>query len=142
MSATILRNLVSSVFNIKATKVVLSGEISHKYSIHNHVGQAYMDYEDFTQLFGFNPKDGFKELTNEFATVTSYSNGNHHQDTVDGCPLLEVDGIEQYLFFVEISERIGISAYRDITLFGAADFKTKIASIEAADLARWEQWLK
>tara|TARA_S200002703_G_C3629494_1_gene193322 strand:+ start:112 stop:555 length:444 start_codon:yes stop_codon:yes gene_type:complete len=142
MSAKIIRNLVSSVFNVKAQNVILSGEIKPDYSITNNENVAYTDSEQSKSLFGFSPKKGFTKISEVVTTVT-YFNGNHNHSTELGCVLSEVKGIDEYLFFVEKSSGYTPDGnYENYTIFSAPNFKEYWFKIEQQDIARWEQWLQ
>ena len=141
MSANILRNLVSRVFDTTASKVILSGEINPNYSITNHEGVSYMDSSESKVLHGFNPKTGFK-LIPEVVTTVTYFNGNHDHSTELGCELSEVVGIDEFIFFVEIQEGYNSDGdFKYVTLYKAPNFKEYWEKINEEDLARWEQWL-
>ena len=141
MSANILRELVSRVFDTPASKVILSGEISPNYSITNHEGVSYMDSEESKVLHGFNPTTGFKLIPEVITTIT-YFNGNHDHNTDLGCELHEVNNIDEFIFFVEIHEGYNSDGeFKYITLYKAPNFKEHWNEVEQQDIARWEQWL-
>ena len=145
MSAQILRNLVSSVFNVKATSVVLSGEISPTYMTNNsHSSGCLYSDNNWESLYGFNPQKGFVKL--EHNTTNQTSNANGSWNTHNEVQLNLVDGVEDFIFFVsrkgwDYSDNNREDKGEETTLYKAPNFKDYFASVEEADLTRWEEWL-
>ena len=71
LSATIIRNVVSSVFNVESSKVVLSGILPETYdkSEDNSFGNLYAMKQDL-KMFAYTVEKGFTEI---FGTATGYS---------------------------------------------------------------------
>ena len=142
MSASILRNLVASVFNVKATSVVLSGEISPHWKGHYTSGVSYMDYtiDGIVKIWGFDPKKGFKEIEGVIKHTQMF-NGNHDSHFFDAEALhTKVSGSEVFFVTEHFTDTIG-SEGSSYTLYKAPDFKSHWAAIKATDVARWEEWL-
>ena len=139
MSANILRNLVSSVFNVKATKVRLSGDISPEYKGYS-VDACIAGYSTTEKVWAFNAQKGFRQLN--CVANTQYYNGGcdsyFHDAPVLGECLVEGD------IFVLIFSDSDSPNYDDNTswnLFKAPDFQEWRKNVEAQDLTRWESWL-
>jgi len=96
MSANILSNLVSSVFNVKATSVVLSGEISPDYFALSH-DNTQNDFS--TTLFGFTPTKGFVRIE-EVETIVNYDDCSSTGGQKRLFQLLPLP----YIFYVEVYE--------------------------------------
>jgi len=147
MSASILRNIVASVFNIKATNIILSGEVEPSMVWQDTYcdGSMGSDGKNY-QVFGFNPKSGFEQLN----IVGTYQRSNYAHSGIideDGISLCNVENVTNYVFFLVIEEGHNRwsgstqESWKHYTLYKAPDFKSHWAKIEANDLARWEQWL-
>ena len=148
MSESILRNLVASVFNIKATRVTLSGEIEATANWQN----SYMDgscgsNRDTYTIWGFNPQTGFVDISN---IVGRNERSNYtHSNTINelGKELHTVENAESYIFF--LINNNGYSHWSGSnqeewdswTLFKAPDFKNHWDKIEQEDIERWNNWL-
>lgn len=145
MSASILRNLVSSVFNVKATEVRLSGEISPDWT--GYAGRTrggMWDAEEDCAIWGFNPKSGFTLLNIVGDLEQGYQDGPVYEE--GAIPLFEVEGISDYIFFVVnhkgyYSDNQRSEEYNNWTLFKAPNFKEYIYKVQKEDIARWEQWI-
>lgn len=148
MSASILREIVARAFNVKATSVILSGEVSPCQKWQNDFFNGSMG-ENQTEfhIWGFNPKEGFVEIS---YIVGERSGSNYaHTSSVDeeGEELHTVDGVENFIFFIIYEE--GYSHWEGSpsedwnkwTLYKAPDFQEHWKKIEDEDIARWEQWL-
>jgi hypothetical protein len=139
MSASILRNIVSSTFNYPATQVILSGYISPEWVGKSVTNVAYTDTRDDVEyLYSWTAKDGFKPVNNCYDCVHFY-NGNHDKHEIKGKPLHECVTSDE-LFFVLIRKKDNYTEY--VTVFKAPNFAQKWAEIEAADVERWNEWLK
>ena len=138
MSASILRNIVSSTFGVKANHVRLSGEIPADWIGSFSTNVAYMDVrDDVEELYSWTPETGFK-LVEGCYTGSHFYNGNHDRDVTIGNPLHEcVDGTE--VFFVLVHKLDNYIDY--VTVFKAPNFAQKWAEIETEDTVRWEQWI-
>ena len=142
MSAKILREIVARSLNVKATSIVLSGEINPETSLTGNTCWSSQTTEHHYQLFGFNPQQGLVNLNQYVGNQNNASDGTQHG--TEGTSICNIKDVEQYIFFIIIED---IRAYDErwsdysIKLFKAPDFKSHWASIEEQDLARWEQWL-
>jgi hypothetical protein len=138
MSASILRNIVSSTFKYPANKIILSGYISPEWIGKSSTNVAYKDVRDDVEyLWSWNSIDGFKPVDNCY-NCSHYYNSNHNVTVTDGRPLHEcVDSTE--VFFVLVHK---LDDYIDyISVFKAPNFAQKWAEIEAEDVQRWENWI-
>jgi len=148
MSANILRSIVASTFNVKATNVVLSGEINPETSYQNSDTSGSLgSYEDNYQLFGFNPEEGFVELS-EYIGDEHRSNYNHDREwSTPGTPLYDIPNIDRYIFLVVINtghnrwQGSTDAEWDNTTLYKLPNFKEYWENIEEKDLNRWKEWL-
>ena len=159
MSASILRELVAKVFNIKATQVILSGELSPTTIFQNDRGHSWWGGAShcIQTVFGFNPNLGFKRIcgewnmglgiaNNEFVLKRDYAysdNGEFYESKGDEIGTLE-NGEDFIFFFVRSNEKgYGETAETEenFYLYKAPNFSEFLAKVEEKDIARWEQWL-
>jgi len=143
MSATILRNLIGSVLKIKATSIILSGEIAPKTSFTGNSCWSSQTTENFYQVWGFSPQQGLVELH----ITGNYQNCSDGSASIrEAIPLCDVPGIEEFIFFIVKHETYCSNENRNndltYTLYKAPNFKEHWNKINNKDLARWEQWLK
>jgi hypothetical protein len=143
MSATVLRNVVASVFKIRPESVILSGEIEPTRSFTGH--GCWSDRSDTYSynLWGFSPVKGFIDL-NEYVGFY-YNNTSGEAKGQCGTPLMHIPGVEEFVFFL-VNENFDSGNGDDYdsftwTLFKAPDFKKKWAEIEEKDIERWISWL-
>ena len=161
MSASILRNIVGSVFPVKTHNVILSGEISPKHVFQLDCGHSWWHgaAEQADSVWGFDPKTGFKAITGlskEYKDITefyewtlgreySFSN-NGEIEYQSGDKLCDLPGIEKFVFFLVNSQGKGYGesaeSFDTWTLYKAPNFTQKWAEIEEADVQRWNEWLK
>ena len=160
MSAQILRNIVGSVFPVKAHNVILSGEISPEHVFQLDRGHSWWHgaSEQNDCAWGFDPKTGFKAITGlsvnllgitEFYEYTldkeySYSdNGNCEHESGD--KLIDLPGVEKFVFFLVNAQGKGYGEqaeyYNTWTLYKAPNFAQKWTEIEEADTLRWIEWI-
>ena len=138
MSASILRNIVSSTFKYSANKIILSGEINPEWVGQSSTNVAYTDVrDDVDYLWSWTAKDGFKPVDNCYE-CRHYYNGNHDVTVTHGLPLHECATGDE-IFFVLVHK---LDDYIDyISVFKAPDFQKKWAEIEAEDVQRWNEWI-
>jgi hypothetical protein len=148
MSATILREIVAKTFNVKATKVKLSGEIAPDKSWKNSSWNGSMgSSKNEFQIHGYSPLKGFVGISH---IVGEYSGSNYAYSTTtdkEGLPLYSVENITDFLFFVV--QETGHDRWDGgkneewdtTTLFKAPNFQEKIEKITKEDVAKWEAWL-
>jgi hypothetical protein len=144
MSASILREIVAKVFEIQATKVKLSGEISPTWKGSSTTGVSYTDISDSGDfnIHGFNPVLGFQKIDGVIEN-THFSRGNHEKEHSDACNLSEIEGIEDYIFFLVISgDNSDLPHSLEYTLYKAPNFREHWTKLTKEDIARWEQWLQ
>lgn len=142
MSASILRNLVSSIFNIDARKIELSGEISPMWRGSFTDGVSYMDYScsGDREIWGFSPKEGFKQIEGCISVKTMY-NGNHKCHYADADALMTcVTGKELFFLVIKGDDSDEPFSWRYI-LHKAPNFQEYWKEIKQKDINRWEQWL-
>ncbi len=159
MSAQILREIVSSVFPIKAHNVILSGEISPEHVFQLDAGHSWWNgaSEQKDSVWGFDPNAGFKAITamDEHIQICglhshllhreySFSdNGNCKHEPGD--KLMDLPGVDKFVFFLVNSQGKGYGEQAEYfntwTLYKAPDFQKKWAEIEAADVERWNTWI-
>ncbi len=145
MSASILRNLVSSVFGVEAKKVILSGEMPTNWYVeacHSH-GSLYTHCDEVA-VWGFNPKTGFIPVSGALDGYSRNDNGSGQSETlITFGDCAEVEGATFFLvkednYYRSNGETRESETY---TLFKAPDFGAYMASVEAADLERWSNWI-
>ena len=145
MSAQILRSLVSSVFNVKAIEVHLSGEISPNWTAYAGSTRGGMwDSEEDNAIWGFNPKTGFKLLNIIGDLVQDEPDSPVYQK--NAIPLCEVEGVQDFIFFVvhnkfTYCDNQRMENYDNWSLYKAPNFSSYITSVEEADIQRWESWI-
>lgn len=143
MSASILRNVVASVFKIRPESVILSGEIEPTRSFTGHnCWSSQSDTWSF-KLWGFNPRKGFVDLNDYVGCSRNSTSGENYGD--EGTPLHLIPGIEEFVFFL-VNEDFTSGNGTDYdcftwTLYKAPDFKKKWAEIEEEDVKRWNDWI-
>ena len=150
MKVEILREIVSRVFRVRAQDVRLAKEGLEP---QDHFEGSYHDgscgcSKESVQLHGFSPATGFVNLTAHVGNEWS-SNYAHSQSVNNpGTPLCDIPGIEKYIFL--IVTRIGsddwsgreYSSWDTVTVYKLPDFAQHWAAVEAADIARWRQWVE
>lgn len=144
MSASILRNLVSSIFGVNPAKVILSGELPKNFFVQSNKSSGNLyDTNDEANLYAFNSTRGF--ILIEGHNVNSQNaNGSWNQEigfSFEDCAIHE-----DALFFISKEKKCGSSNgetwdYIKYTLYKAPNFKEFFDKINQEDLARWEQWL-
>ena len=147
MSANILRNIVSSVLNIKATSVRLSSEIPETFSISedNSSGNLY-SHNSSVSVHAFNPRTGFVVVQGNNNYSSQDANGSWNNEY--GVNFNDCAKHEDAIFFVVREQRSGWCSGRadwddDITtLYKAPDFGAYMKKVEKEDIARWEQWIE
>jgi uncharacterized phage-associated protein len=148
MSATILREIVGRILNVKATQVKLSGEMDINFVEGDCSTSGNLYSNDNTVLcWAFEPKQGLVYVpTIKTGGSSSNANGSWEQDYGVTAEYLN-DNYPDALFFVirhygSYSDCNGRDEeYDNITLYKSPDFTTHYAKIEQEDIARWEQWL-
>jgi hypothetical protein len=159
MSAIILRNIVGSVFPVKTSNVILSGEINPEHVFQLDRGHSWWNgaSEQADCAWGFDPKTGFKAITGvsgnlritEFHEYTldreyHYSN-NGDCEHESGNRLCDLPEVEKFVFFLVNSQGKGYGEtaeyYNTWTLYKAPNFVQKWAEIEATDVQRWNEWI-
>ena len=143
MSASIVRNIVSSVFNIRPESVILSGEIDPTRSFTGH--GCWSDRSDTYcyNVWGFSPVKGFVDL-DEYVGFY-YNNTSGEAEGQCGTPLMHIPGVEEFVFFL-VNEDFTSGNGRDYdsftwTLYKAPNFAQKWAEIETQDVERWNNWI-
>jgi hypothetical protein len=139
-SASILRQIVASVFGIKTTSVVLSGEISPDRKLVSFSGHSWARMKDVINLWGFSPQRGFISVA-----VPSYWSNNG--ETVGDEPMELHELIKEeddFVFFLlhEDVEEHNHQDWESWTLYKAPDFREHWAKVQEKDIARWEAWLE
>lgn len=160
MSAKILREIVSRVFDVKASRIKLSGEISPEFIPQYDRGHSWWSGASSQEdtVFGFDPKIGFRIVAggynaeknfgvhfadNTISREYQYSDNGSVQHEA-GQKLAELPDADHYILFLVHSEGYGDEAewYSEWTLYKAPNFAAHWAEIDAADVQRWEEWLK
>lgn len=144
-AAAILRLLVAGSFEIPATEIKLSGEISADYDLNK--GDEYTSSCgrrcDLYELFGFHPTKGFVQIQ----TLNSSSTGSGQKTEYLPKPLYQIPEVDKYIFFVEqnhFNEGSWNGAVDEFTytVYKAPDFKKKVQQITNEDIIRWENWME
>lgn len=147
MSASILRNLVSSVYNVKATEVILSGELPETFVLCSNYSHGCM----FTKEYGYNvsafhPERGFFPIKGTGVGCSQNANGTWNDESIISFQDCAEQGKDAIFFLVyehDYYSAVGSETRRDITwtLYKAPNFAQYWAKIEEADVQRWEEWL-
>ncbi len=148
MSASVLRNIVSSVLGVKATQVKLSGQMSIDY-VEGDCSTSGSLYDDNNVVlcWAFNPKQGLISVpTIKTGGGSSNANGTWEQDYGVTAEYLATNYPEALFFVIRhygsYSDCNGRDEeYDNITLYKAPNFKEYWAKIEEQDIQRWEKWL-
>ena len=143
MSASILRNVVASVFRIRPESVVLSGEIDPTRSFTGHDCWSSQSNTYSFKLWGFSPVRGFVSLNQDGGCSRNSTSGENYGD--EGTQLMYIPGVGEFVFFL-VNEDFTSGNGRDYnsytwTLYKAPDFQKKWAEIEEADTLRWVEWI-
>lgn len=150
VSASLVRNLVSTIFNVNPTKVILSDrEIDPNYqSIYSTLSGGMWSSNEITTLWGFSPQTGFKEIKEVQYSEWNTPDGMPQNDRENTLKLHEVPGIKKYIFFLEKKECHNSIPSNGVnensitwTLYKAPNFSEFWAKIEHEDLERWSNWL-
>lgn len=150
MSASILREIVASTLNVKATEVKLSGEmpLNAVYDGCSTGGELYSDSNVVT-AFSFSPKEGLREVPAIITHRQTASNANGTWENSYGYTaeyLAEV--CPDALFFVIKEENDywdcnGRDEYSlTHTIYKAPDFREHWSKVEEEDIRRWSSWLE
>ena len=159
IAVSVLRNIVSSIFKIRAQEVHLSNDImSPDYIACNDRGHSWWSgASDCMQtLYGFSPELGFIRLTDGYTDIVTkvsdrllardyaYSY-NGEQSNEQGEPLYLHPQASEFVFFLvrTNSKEYGDNGNREIyfTLYKAPNFAEHLTKLEEVDVARWEQWI-
>lgn len=150
IAVNIIRDLVSRIFKIDPRKVHLAtSEISPEYrSIYSTLSGGMWDSEGIKTLWGFSPTTGFKEIPEIQYKEWNVSDGIPQDDRENTLCLHEVEGVEQYIFFLEKETDVHSVPSNGInrndthwTLFKSPNFKEYWNKIKQQDIERWSSWL-
>lgn len=142
-----MRNIVSSILDIDARKVELSGTIDPETSWGEDGGHSWWDgaAEDYFTVYGFNPKDGLVAL--DIQMSYAYSQNGEPQPEGESETLSEfmARDTREFIFFVvdHTGKNYGESGerFRQVTVFKAPDFQAYWNRVNNEDVARWSKWL-
>lgn len=144
MSASILREIVASVLKVDSRNIKLSGEISTEMKCENWSGNEYDSRYDKTTIYGFTSEKGLVKLP----TISNGGDYNQECATFGDNAFAYPEQYKDCIFFVVIQEGCtqmqrpeDWDYYHSITVYKAPNFQQYFASIEEAEIARWEQWL-
>lgn len=145
MKAEILRNVVASIFSIKATSIELEGEISPKYETDNsHSYGSLYTSTNWEKLYGFSPKKGFILLESNTESGTSNADGSWNISKEVRLDL--VKGVEEFMFFISKGGRYYSDCngqkedFEYVKLYKTPNFREYFDKMEAADIERWQKW--
>lgn len=144
-NANVLRQIVAQFFNTKPQNIKLSGEISPNFNINagsrywSEMGESYEKIE----VFSFSANCEWREIE----TDNSFSSGSGERYEAPEKPLHEAVKGDELLFAVVTKTCNGTwndnySEDTEICLYTAPDFKSTWEKIEAADIERWNDWLR
>jgi len=138
MSASILRNIVSSVLKVDSRNIQLSGEISTDMKCPNWSGNQWDSRYKYTQIWGFSPDKGLIELPVKGEEPSFGYIASKFPEEYKECIFFVVKkwGCTQ----MQCPE--DYDYYEDYIIFKAPNFQQYFASIEEAEIVRWEQWIK
>lgn len=146
MSANILRELVASIFGIKATSVKLSGILPERFCVSedNSYGSSY-SCNGTVSVHAFSPTKGFVEVQGSRNYSSQNANGSWNNEY--GVSFGDCSKHPESIFFVVRKQSSGWQEGREdwdndmTTIYKSPDFKSHWDKIEQQDIARWEQWL-
>jgi len=144
-------------------------ELSPEFVPLEYAGHSWSDQVDtcYHWVWGFSPKEGFKLVAGNSSTrydgthhpmynltgvhaeglcarEYEYSN-NGDMSHSDGQQLLDLPGVDRYTFFLVYESGTmnqGLESYDIWSLYKAPNFGEVWSRIEAADVARWEEWCR
>lgn len=139
-SANILKNIISSAFNLDAQKIILSGEMSPQETFHIATNVAHLKGWEKIKVWGFNPKIGFEEITKKVVSETRYSMGNYEKTHYPAMNIGQASKGKGYIFFLvreygqsDFDQR----EYSHYTLYKAPDW----SGIDQEYVQSWVEWL-
>ena len=146
MSASILRNLVASIFNVKATQVKLSGELPENFVLSecNSTGSLF-DCNQKVAVWAFESKTGFVKVKGANSYRSQNADGSWNNEY--GVAYSDCANHSEAIFFLVHNKEWGWQEGRanwnteSWTLYKAPDFKSHLEKIEQSDVQRWEEWL-
>jgi hypothetical protein len=157
MSARILRNIVSSVFQVKPQQIILSGEIAYDFVAQHDCGHSWWSgastHND--SVYAFDPKIGFVCIAgenlaevkdSEYKLLRDYSfSKNGEMDTSEGEPLEDHPQILEFCFFLVHSygKHYGENgeSFNEWKLYSSPNFREIWKKVDEEDIERWENWL-
>lgn len=148
-AASILRALVAKKFGINPSSIILSGTIAPDRIIEENRGHSWWSgaEECMEEAWGFHPELGFVSLIegeNALAREYSYYN-NGEAFKSEGSFVSSHKMAGEFIFFVfhSVGKEYGENGnhFDSWTLYKGFEPKM-LASLEEADIARWEQWVK
>lgn len=149
MSASILRNLVSTVYKVKAKNVKLSGQMPTNWETSevSTYGGMYSD-EEWVNAWGFHPQKGFIKIEKILMMENAKSNANGTWENSYGytAEYIAKECPDALFFIVNEGHRYKDSTGRSSsgdnwTLYKSPDFSEIWAEAEAKDVQRWEEWV-
>lgn len=146
MSAQILRTLVSEMFKMSPSQVILSGVMPQNFQLEEDHSSGNLYTCDVNhEVYAFEPAKGFIEVPGDMSGTSSNANGtwNNEKKTTFG----HCSKYTSAIFFIvvedyKVRQEDMYTEKRNCTLYKAPDFHAMFAAIEQADLDRWEQWLQ
>ena len=145
LSASILRNVISSVFNVESSKVVLSGILPENYDKveDNSSGNLYSSNESL-KLYAYHPTSGFVEVKGDNSGYSRNADGTFNPEY--RITFAECQMYKDAQFFVELFHKEGwqqgLADWNDtiVTLYGAPDWVAIDKINLVKDLQRWVNW--
>lgn len=146
MSAQILRTLVSEVFNMPPSQVILSGVMPQNFQLEEDHSSGSMYTCDVNhEVYAFEPAKGFIKVPGDTSGASSNANGSWNVEKKT--TFAHCSNYTSSLFFVviedyKVHQEDVYTEKRNCTFYKAPDFHAMFAAIEQADIDRWEQWLQ
>jgi hypothetical protein len=146
LSAIILREIVARTFDIKATTVVLSGEISPSMSWESNSCWSSQTTETGFSVFSFSAKSGFVPLD---VVSETHNNQDGHASISEAkynslASALETECPESIfvIVFEDCRAYDDNQSFSSVTLYKAPNWREYLQKITAEDILRWEKWLE
>ena len=145
-TASTVRNIISSCFEINPRQIKLAGEISpnHRFQDADSHGGMWSDIME-NHVWGFSPETGIEGIN----IYCGYDRRGDDKPTdhEEGQELFSIEGIEKFSFFIvyQVGEySCPTNGERRVTngwvVYKAPNFQQHRDQIEKADLKRWEEW--
>lgn len=154
MAASVLRNIISSVFNINPREVKFGEEISPNRIFTEDCGHSWASTaqcpEEYDTVYAYT-KNGFVQIAgihNQRVKMSHYTlqrqykySQNGELTEREGEPLYNHPDCSEFIFLLVQNLYISSNTTMSWTLYKAPNFKEHWDKIEEADIERWNKFL-